>query len=101
MWLRATRSQCVRPFHDDDLVDWSCSEAAQDDWEEHVLLWTPEPRGLAGGEDDRGDSPHQLSVAVTLETTTGWLGSPSATPRAPIRSIVSMPAVTSPTIAYS
>ena len=67
--------------------------------EEEVLLRAAEPRRLARREDDRGDAPHQLDAAVTVFTTTGCDGGPSPTPSASIRSTVSIPSVTSPTIA--
>ena len=93
--------ELVRALDDDDLVDRSLAQPLEHLREEESLLGRAEARRLARGEDDRGDAAHQLSVTVTLEMTTGCVGRSSGPPRAPIRSTVSRPSVTSPTIAYS
>ena len=92
--------ECVRALDDDDLVDRRLAQALEHARKQDPLLGAPEPRRLAGREDDSGDG-HQLSVTVTLEMTTGFDGGPSlpGAPSASMRSMVSMPAVTSPTIA--
>jgi len=89
----------VRAFYDDDLVHGRPAQALEHAGEKEALLRCPEPRCLAGCEDDRGDSGHQLRPTVTDSITTGWDGGPSPTPSASIRWTVSMPSVTSPTIA--
>ena len=96
---RLLGSELVGAFDDDDLVDGRLAEALEDAGKEDALLRAPEPRRLAGREDDRGDAHRQLSPTVTLFTTTGCDGGPSPTPSASIRRTVSSPSVTSPTIA--
>ena len=58
LWLRDTRLELVGALDDDDLVDRGVTEAGQNAGEEQALLWSAEPRCLAGREDDRGDLPH-------------------------------------------
>jgi hypothetical protein len=86
---------------DDDLVDGGLGQPSEHLREEKLLLGAAEPRRLARSEDDRGDRAHQLSPTVTLEITTGFgrRPSPPGIPSASIRSTVSMPSVTFPTIA--
>ena len=96
---RGIRLKLVRALHDDDLVHGGLAKALEHTRQENPLLGAPESGRLAGGEDDRSRASHQLSSTVTLEITTGWEGGPSPTPSASIRMTVSMPSVTSPTIA--
>ena len=68
---------------DDDLVDRSLAQPFEHLREEESLLGGAEARRLAGGEDDRGDLAHQLSVTVTLVMTTGCEGAPVGWPGMP------------------
>ncbi len=88
----------MRTFDDDDLVDRRRTQPLEHARQQNVLLRASEPRRLACREDDRGDAHRQLTPTVTVFTTTGCEGGPLPTPSAAIRSTVSIPSVTSPTI---
>ena len=63
---RQGTSSCVRALDDDDLVDRRLAQALEHAGKQDPLLGAPEPRRLAGGEDDRGDAPISSPSTVTL-----------------------------------
>ena len=94
------RLERVRAGDDDDLVDGALLQPLEHLGQQQPLLRRAEARRLTGGEHDGGDA-HDSST-VTDSMTTGRVGVPFgslASPKPSMRSTVSMPLVTLPTIA--